>query len=939
MSESNEHPEIPFFRTKFKALMGFLPMPWQEALFSRFLSADLPSACDIPTGLGKTAVMAIWLITLARQAQRGDVGLPRRLVYVVNRRTVVDQATREAEKMREALGTPDLAPEASALRGLCATASECPLAVSTLRGQFADNAEWRIDPGRPAIVVGTVDMIGSRLLFSGYGCGFKSRPLHAGFLGQDSLLVHDEAHLEPAFQALITAIEREQDRCHDVRPLRVLALTATSRDNRSAAGLTDAEQTPGSVPNASQPLREVWKRTSAKKGIAFHPVSEEGAIPDKVLELAKVDENSGKAVLVFLRKLDHVEKVAGKLPEERTRSLTGTMRGCERDILVTGDSVFARFLRKSPVGVTPQSGTVYLVCTSAGEVGVNISADYLVSDLTPFDSMAQRFGRVNRFGDGDARIDIVHAVVGSSEETAEPPLNAQDAPVPSNGTGAGDGTENDASANATLVEGDNKGKDTDDGVSAFDRACTNTFRLLERLRVRDDGRRDASPIGLATLPPEDRQAAFTPAPAIPAVTDILFDAWALTSVRGRMPGRPPVAEWLHGIATWEPPETHVAWREEVSRLRDNILEQAAPEDLLDDYPLKPHELLRDVTGRIEREIKNLARIAENKRLPVWLRDDDGKIAVTTLADIVNGDGLDLRRMTVILPPEMGGLSDRGTLDGKAKFDEGTHYDIADEWKDEHGHFRRKRLWDDEPQPHGMRLVCAIDCDPDAAEATGDEEEGGKRWWRWYAQPRSADDEGSQSALTPQELGPHLSAASHFGTMIVGHLGLDEPARTAVLLAAGWHDQGKRRAIWQRAVGNQHYPSLVLAKPAGKMNIANLSNYRHELGSLLEVQADAKFRSLAQEVQDLVLHFIASHHGRARPHFFESEAFDNEHPESLALAAAGEAPRRFARLQRRYGRWGLAYLESLLRAADALASQVDDGRPAGSDARDATGGVQ
>ena len=53
-------------------------------------------------------------------------------------------------------------------------------------------------------------MIGSRLLFGGYRIGFKTNPLHAGFLGQDVLLVHDEAHLEPAFQVLIESIELEQ---------------------------------------------------------------------------------------------------------------------------------------------------------------------------------------------------------------------------------------------------------------------------------------------------------------------------------------------------------------------------------------------------------------------------------------------------------------------------------------------------------------------------------------------------------------------------------------------------------------------------------------------------------------------------------------------------------------------------------------------------------
>ncbi|MBX9581437.1 MAG: hypothetical protein K2X87_14135 [Gemmataceae bacterium] len=89
---------------------------------------------------------------------------------------------------------------------------EPPLAISTLRGQFADNREWTADPARPAVVVGTVDMIGSRLLFGGYGCSYKTRPLHAGFLGQDALLVHDEAHLEEPFQKLLKAIECEQRR-------------------------------------------------------------------------------------------------------------------------------------------------------------------------------------------------------------------------------------------------------------------------------------------------------------------------------------------------------------------------------------------------------------------------------------------------------------------------------------------------------------------------------------------------------------------------------------------------------------------------------------------------------------------------------------------------------------------------------------------------------
>ena len=69
--------------------------------------------------------------------------------------------------------------------------------------------------------------------------------------------------------------------------------------------------------------------------------------------------------------------------------------------------------------------------------------------------------------------------------------------------------------------------------------------------------------------------------------------------------------------------------------------------------------------------------------------------------------------------------------------------------------------------------------------------------------------------------------------------------------------------------------------------------------------------------------IAAHHGRARPHFIADEAFDSEYTEETATAIAREVPRRFARLQRKYGRWGLAYLESLVRAADVLATQSGD----------------
>jgi CRISPR-associated endonuclease/helicase Cas3 len=779
---------------------------------------------------------------------------PRRLVYVVNRRTVVDQATREAEKLRARLAECDLVPLAAALRSLAVSGEDVPLAISTLRGAFADNAEWRLDPARPAVIVGTVDMIGSRLLFSGYGCGFKSRPLHAGFLGQDALLVHDEAHLEPPFQALVESIAEEQSRREDLRPLRVLELTATPRTDGGAEEPLFTER--------DRAHTAVQRRYEARKSLTLVPVGERADVADEITKCAEVRAHSGRAILVFVQRVDDAMKVALRLRKRRcsVQMLTGTLRGLERDQLATRNEIFARFARDSHVA--PKEGTVFLVCTSAGEVGVDISADDLICDLTPFDSMAQRFGRVNRFGDGKAEIEVVYV-------TAEPERE-------------------------------------------YERCCARTLALLNRLPLRD-GRLDASPAALAGLSLSERLEAFTPPPLIRRATEILFDAWSLTTIGKPLPGRPPVDEWLHGIDPDELPETYVAWREEVERIAGDLLFRYRPEDLLDDFPLKPHELLRDATSRVYTEVKKLAKRVPDK--PVWLVTRDGSVTHLRLNELADGD---LAHATLLLPPSAGGLSE-GLLDGAAEFDRSVRYDVADEVSGGGSRIRLRAFGEAPPaEAAGMRVVRTIDL---ACKEYDDEEEvAQKRYWRWYVRPRAADDDGSQSARVEQLLDEHLCLAERFAQRLVASLALPQDLAHAVTMAARYHDLGKRRGVWQRSIGN-FGPDIYLAKSGGEMNASVLTNYRHELGSVLDVCALRELAGLGPDMRDLVLHLIAAHHGRARPHFPKDEAFDPERPAADAQRVAEEVPRRFARLQRRYGRWGLAYLESLVRAADALASQA------------------
>jgi len=825
------------FKNAFADLTDNDPFPWQEALFERFISSrpdNIPSSCNLPTGLGKTSVIAIWL--LARQINRS---LPRRLAYVVNRRTVVDQTTEEVKRYKS---------------------KRRDLAISTLRGEFVDNREWSTDPSREAVICGTVDMIGSRLLFSGYGIGFKSRPLHAGFLGQDTLIVHDEAHLEPAFQDLLLAIQSEQysGRHPDRYPLRIMELTATSRGTGEVFGLTEEEKHPDAKrSDVPEPLRVVWQRTHAKKALRLHEDS--SGLPEELARLALEYENSGCAILVFVRTVDDLEKTASLLPKERTQRLTGTMRGFERDGLLL-HPLFARFLPQSsrPTDVLSAQETVYLVCTSAGEVGVNISADHMVCDLSTFESMAQRFGRVNRFGlRDDTHIDIVYPAKFDDKDKLTP-------------------------------------------------ARRKTLELLGSIG-------DASPAALSKLDPAARLDAFAPQPAIPQTSDILFDMWSMTSVRDKMPGRPKVEPYLRGIRDWEPPQTKIGWRSEVEAVTGERLGDYPPQDLLELYPIKSHELLTD---RFDRVFNTLKKLAPAEDLPIWIVDDEGGVKVTAWKLIVEGGKELIQDAVLLLPPKLGGL-EQGFFTASAKYDERVRYDVADEWRRVEDKPMRMRCWSDDKRPEPetpaeMKSVARI-----VLTISEDEDDEPSKTWHWYVRFDAADPD-SQSRQN-YELQPHLTDTKEAAERLVSKLPLEPELQEAIILAAACHDLGKDRERWQNNIGNRDYPNVTWAKSGKYAASGERSYYRHEFGSILDVQYEASFERLSDDMKDLVFHLIAAHHGRARPHFNLRECLDDKYPADANRNFAFETARRFTRLQRKFGRWGLAYLESLVRAADYEAS--------------------
>ncbi|MFW6107026.1 MAG: type I-U CRISPR-associated helicase/endonuclease Cas3, partial [bacterium] len=777
VQKRSEPPET-VFEGSFKSLTGHAPFPWQSQLFEQFSEGVIPQSCSLPTGLGKTNVIAVWLIALVE-----GIRLPRRLVYVVNRRTVVDQTTTEVERLR--MNLPKLGADGFRT-----------LSISTLRGQFADNREWSADPSMPAVICGTVDMIGSRLLFSGYRAGFRSRPLHAAFLGQDALLVHDEAHLEPAFQKLIEAVQQEQatgERSTALPwpKLRVMALSATLRGEESS---DDGRLT---LQPADHHNPVIKRRVQATKQLHLHPCEDENkALVERMAEQALRHKESGDTVLVFVRRVADVDKLVKKLtarqigvPSDQVATLTGTMRGFERDQLVRTPA-FVRFLPAGdrPADSGPAEGTVFLICTSAGEVGVNLSADHIICDLSTFESMVQRLGRVNRFGAReDTRVDVVYPEKFSDKDKLAPARKA-------------------------------------------------TLDLLKELNG------DASPWALDQLDAAACQVAFAPEPSISPTSDILFDAWSLTTIRQHLPGRPPVELYLHGVAEWQPPETHVAWREEVDVVTRDLLRRYYPEDLLDEYPLKPRELLRDRTDRVFKALQGLADRCPEK--PVWIRAADAVVEVTSLRQLASGHDNRIADCTVLLPPSAGGL-----LHGMLAPESEQAEDVADApiVDDVPADVElRVRVYSDDPsyetKTAGMRRILSVEVD----DAEGGDE---PLRWDWFERvPR----EGGRTANRAVDFDTHIGDVEQRARDIVGRLQLPDPLGQAVVLAARLHDSGKQRARFQTTLGNHQYPHVLLAK-SGRGGARLPESFRHEFASLLDAPRDAGFQALSPDMQDLVLH--------------------------------------------------------------------------------------
>lgn len=191
-----------------------------------------------------------------------------------------------------------------------------------------------------------------------------------------------------------------------------------------------------------------------------------------------------------------------------------------------------------------------------------------------------------------------------------------------------------------------------------------------------------------------------------------------------------------------------------------------------------------------------------------------------------------------------------------------------------------------------------------------------RKWRDEAATEEDRSEGHEQALDE-----HEEWTAERARTVGGKLNLPTEYVAMLELAARLHDEGKRASRWQRAF-NAPRGSTVYAKTQGPVNTSLLDGYRHELGSVLSASVRERLQALREDLRELATHLIVAHHGFARP-IIETRGCDV--PPSLIEHEASETALRFARLQQEWGPWGLAWWESLLRAADQQASRANDQR--------------
>ncbi|MHB1537125.1 MAG: type I-G CRISPR-associated helicase/endonuclease Cas3g [Solirubrobacteraceae bacterium] len=915
---------------------------WKDGFIWRTLSA--------PTGTGKTTLIECFLFALA--CTEGRSLLPRRLFWVVDRRNVVDQVYEHAQRVTKLIADAKADSLTAAVRERLVklagdTAPDEPVQVRLWRGGLdsavAAGLRAPLSPAAAAIVCSTVDQIGSRLLFRGYGVSPRSRPIEAALAGTDSLLVLDEAHLSAPFEETARAIRKLQPKAPAHRPpVQVVSVTATPRQDLHRTGtgspnhvftLTDDELDDPALANCIDAQRPVTLEPARSQVLACVSAAVECAATHRVIGVVANTVGAARRIATALR------------PHGEVVLIIGPARRLDREGLL--ERIPPRDARDG------LEQPLFVVGTQTLEVGLDLDFDALVTECAPLPSLVQRFGRLDRAGVLTERKTQGRGVI------VQPPKS--------------------------------------DWI--YGEAAVATWRFLSERAER------VPPLGFSTRQVTEMLADPTVAelladPASPAVDRPeapLFEPWhiellAQTSRTTALPGssvpEPEVATFLRGERARA--DVQVCWRAD---LTGDPGQEATPEDWLRRVALRlPHsgELLSlpvgtarrwlsrrpevgDVTdveslGDAQDEIPDQA--GERTLIRVPPPDGDGNVEPQAIspADVQPGD-------VIVLPASEGGcdefgwdprshepVSDLGNLSASRprvllSAAVGTPDELLDTVGETVKRVGREELSEQEAYEQlvgaaggWLRELGSTDALPTPVQLAAAKVATSLPHTGRIAILRGEGGERAEVVLVPKhprrqdvqgavQYEAHAEAVADRVGSFATALGLNDFTPT-LITAARHHDVGKldrRFQAWLNG-GFPGDPEGPLAKSergpgtplswVARRDAGWPRGKRHEA---LSAALLAAVTSLPASVdRDLLLYLVSTHHGDARP--FRSFTADHEpvlvtaqiDDTEVSVRSDSEIPwsehaHRFLALNERFGPWGLAAIESLLVLADRSVS--------------------
>jgi CRISPR-associated endonuclease/helicase Cas3 len=358
------------FEKFFQTATGHVPYGHQ----ARLAAGGLPPVMQAPTGSGKTGIVLAWLWRLLYGSE--PTATPRRLVYALPQRSLVEQVTAEASRWLASLGLAD----------------DVALHV-VMGGAGTSQRQWRVNMHQPAIVVGTVDSLVSKALNRGYGIGRSIYPIDFALVTNGAHWVIDEIQLCPESTTTLRQLAAFARTLGTAEPFGLTCMSATVSEPLLS---TVDNPTPGPEGRLriepSERTGELALRLGARRTVR-RLIAEPGDLRE-VAATARGSHRPGTLTLVVMNTVKAAQTVyqylyGGPVP---CTLLHSRFRGQEREQLVQQ--------------VTMASGEQghIVVATQVVEAGIDLNAEVLITEAAPWPSVVQRAGRCNRTGKVDGAL-------------------------------------------------------------------------------------------------------------------------------------------------------------------------------------------------------------------------------------------------------------------------------------------------------------------------------------------------------------------------------------------------------------------------------------------------------------------------------------------------------------------------------------------------------